>query len=95
MIAAAGIALFLQRGTYWSPYYKITLTPATPAGFNLDVNSIGHQSMIPWRNKEPFYRRVYELFPGASFERALILGAGSGSDTATALANGVKSVTAV
>jgi SAM-dependent methyltransferase len=95
MLAAAGIALFLQRGTYWSPYYKITLTPATPAGYNLDVNSIGHQSMIPWRDKEPFYRRVYELFPGASFERALILGAGSGSDTATALANGVKSITAV
>lgn len=95
MLAAAGIALFLQRGSYWSPYYKITLTPATPAGFNLDVNSIGHQSMIPWRNKEPFYRRVYELFPGASFERALILGAGSGSDTATALANGVQSITAV
>ena len=95
MLAAAAIALFLQRGTYWSPYYKITLTPAAPAGYNLDVNSIGHQSMIPWRNKEPFYRRVYELFPGASFERALILGAGSGSDAATALANGVKSVTAV
>ncbi len=94
-IAAAGIALFLQRGTYWSPYYKITLTPATPAGYTLDVNSIGHQSMIPWRDKEPFYRRVYELFPGASFEHALILGAGSGSDTATALANGVKSITAV
>ena len=95
MLAAAAIALFLQRGTYWSPYYKITLTPATPAGYNLDVNSIGHQSMIPWREKEPFYRRVYELFPGASFDRALILGAGSGSDAATALANGVKSVTAV
>jgi SAM-dependent methyltransferase len=95
MVAAAAIALFLQRGTHWSPYYKITLTPATPAGYNLDVNSIGHQSMIPWRNKEPFYRRVYELFPGVRFERALILGAGSGSDAATALANGVKSITAV
>jgi SAM-dependent methyltransferase len=95
ILAAAAIALFLQRGSYWSPYYKITLTPAAPAGYNLDVNSIGHQSMIPWRNKEPFYRRVYELFPGASFEHALILGAGSGSDTATALAHGVKSVTAV
>lgn len=94
-IAAAAIALFLQRGTCWSPYYKITLTPATPAGYNIDVNSIGHQSMIPWQAKEPFYRRVYELFPGASFEHALILGAGSGSDTATALANGVKSITAV
>ncbi|MGZ5021343.1 MAG: spermidine synthase, partial [Chthoniobacterales bacterium] len=26
--ASAAIALFLQHGTYWSPYYKITLTPA-------------------------------------------------------------------
>ena len=95
VVGAAAIALFLQRGTYWSPYYKITLTPAQPSGYNLDVNSIGHQSMIPWQAKEPFYRRVYELFPGASFERALILGAGTGSDTATALANGVKSITAV
>ena len=64
MLAAAAIALFLQQHTYWSPYYKITLTPAQPSGYNLDVNSIGHQSMIPWQNKEPFYRRVYELFPG-------------------------------
>ncbi len=93
--AAAAIALFLQRGTHWSPYYKITLSAAQPSGYNLDVNSIGHQSMIPWQAKEPFYRRVYELFPGATFARALILGAGTGSDTATALAHGVKSVTAV
>jgi len=95
LLAAVGIAFLLQRGTYWSPYYKITLTPAAPTGYNLDVNSVGHQSMIPWQNKEPFYRRVYELFPGVSFERALILGAGTGSDTATALAQGVKSITAV
>ena len=39
--------------------------------------------------KESFYRRVYELFPGQSFENTLILGAGSGSDTAVALAHGV------
>ena len=95
MLAAAAIALFLQRGTHWSPYYKITLTPAQPSGYNLDVNSIGHQSMIPWQAKEPFYRRVYELFPGNTFQHALILGAGTGSDTATALANGVQAVTAV
>jgi SAM-dependent methyltransferase len=95
VLASIGIVLFLQQNTSWSPYYKITLTPALPTGFNLDVNSIGHQSMIPWQEKEPFYRRVYELFPGASFEHALILGAGTGSDTATALAHGVKAVTAV
>ena len=45
--------------------------------------------MIPWQDKEPFYRRVYDIFPGHSFNNALILGAGSGSDVATALANGV------
>ena len=95
LCAAAAIALFLQRDTYWSPYYKVTLTPAEPTGYNLDVNSIGHQSMIPWQEKEPFYRRVYELFPGGSFDHALILGAGTGSDTATALANGVRRITAV
>ena len=95
LLAAIAIAFVLQRGTYWSPYYKITLTPAQPTGFNLDVNSIGHQSMIPWQAKEPFYRRAYELFRGASFKHALILGAGTGSDTATALANGVHSITAV
>ncbi|MDQ6860051.1 MAG: spermidine synthase [Verrucomicrobiota bacterium] len=95
LAATVAIALFLQHGSYWSPYYKITLTPAQPSGYNLDVNSIAHQSMVPWQTKEPFYRRVYELFPGSSFQHALILGAGTGSDTATALANGVQSITAV
>lgn len=95
VVAAAAIAFFLQRNSYWSPYYKITLTPAQPSGYELDVNSIGHQSMIPWQSKEPFYRRVYELFPDAKFQHALILGAGTGSDTATALAHGVQQITAV
>src|SRR5436305_7049414 len=86
----------LQTGTYWSPYYKIILHPAVPRGYIVDVNNAGgHQSMIPWQYKEPFYRRVHELFPGSSFHHALIVGAGSGSDTATALAYGVQSVTAV
>ncbi len=95
LAAAAAIAFLLQRNTYWSPYYKITLTPAQPSGYELDVNSIGHQSMIPWQSKEPFYRRVYELFPDARFKHALILGAGTGSDTATALAHDVQKITAV
>jgi hypothetical protein len=95
LFAAAAIALLLQRNTHWSPYYKITLTPAQPSGYELDVNSIGHQSMIPWQAKEPFYRRVYELFPEAKFQHALILGAGTGSDTATALAHNVQDITAV
>src|SRR6266446_9315265 len=103
-VAAAGAVLLasmvvvwqLQLGTYWSPYYKIVLHPAVPSGYIVDVNNAGgHQSMIPWQYKEGLYRRVYELFPGSSFHHALILGAGSGSDTATALAYGVQSITAV
>ncbi len=95
-LAILYIVWYLQQGAYWSPYYKILLHPATPSGYILDVNNAGgHQSMIPWQYKESFYRRVYELFPGKSFHHVLILGAGSGSDTATALAYGVPSITAV
>src|SRR6266571_96614 len=96
LLASIAVAWQMQLGAYWSPYYKILLHPAVPSGYIVDVNNAGgHQSMIPWQYKEPFYRRVYELFPGSSFHHALIVGAGSGSDTATALAYGVQSVTAV
>lgn len=96
LLASMVIVWQLEIGTYWSPYYKIVLHPAIPSGYIVDVNNAGgHQSMIPWQYKEPFYRRVYEMFPGSSFHHALILGAGSGSDTATALAYGVQSITAV
>jgi hypothetical protein len=86
----------LQIGAYWSPYYKILLHPAVPSGYIVDVNNAGgHQTMVPWQYKEPFYRRLYQIFPGTSFHHALILGAGSGSDVSTALAYGVHSITAV
>src|SRR5258706_15158710 len=96
LLVSIVIAGQLQRGAYWSPYYKILLHPAVPSGYIIDVNNAGgHQSMIPWQYKEPFYRRLYQIFPGNSFHHALILGAGSGSDVATALASGVQSITAV
>src|SRR5947208_7544181 len=96
LLVSVAVAWQMQLGAFWSPYYKIILHPAIPSGYIVDVNNAGgHQSMIPWQYKEPFYRRVYELFPGSSFHHALILGAGSGSDTATALAYGVQSITAV
>lgn len=85
----------LQVGAYWSPYYKIILHPAVPKGYIVDVNEVGHQAMIPWQYREPFYKEVYQIFGSGSFHHALMLGAGTGSDTATALANGVDSITAV
>ncbi|HZO73615.1 MAG TPA: hypothetical protein VFB60_15550 [Ktedonobacteraceae bacterium] len=97
VLAASLVVVWqLQQGAYWSPYYKILLHPATPTGYIIDVNNAGgHQAMVPWQYKEPFYRRVYEIFPGHAFHKALILGAGSGSDVATALHYGVDSITAV
>ena len=103
-IAVVGLTFFvtviitwrLGRGAYWSPYYKIVLYPTQPAGYIVDVNNAGgHQAMIPWQNKEPFYKLVYDIFPGSSFKHALILGAGTGSDVDIALHYGVQSVTAV
>jgi hypothetical protein len=85
----------LQAGAYWSPYYKIILRPARPNGYVVDVNGTGHQEMTSWQNKEPFYKEVYRIFGSGSFHHALILGAGTGSDTAIALAYGVDSITAV
>jgi len=86
----------LQIGAYWSPYYKILLHPAVPDGYIIDVNNAGgHQTMQSWQYKESFYKLVYQLYPGNTFHHALILGAGSGSDTAIALAKGVQSITAV
>src|ERR1700694_4131658 len=85
----------LQVGAYWSPYYKIILTPAVPSGYIVDVNGTGHQAMVPWQYKEPFYKEAYSIFGSGSFHHALILGAGTGSDTALALAHGTDSITAV
>src|SRR5947209_5566581 len=85
----------LQAGAYWSPYYKILLHPAVPDGYIVDVNNAGgHQSMIDWHYKEPFYQLVYKTF-GKTFHHALIIGAGTGSDVAIAEAYGVDSITAV
>ena len=85
----------LQVGAYWSPYYKIVISPAVPNGYSVAVNDIGHQVITSWPYKEPFYKEVYRIFGSGSFHHALILGAGTGSDTAIALAYGVNSITAV
>ena len=95
LLVSLATVWLMQLGAYWSPYYRITLIPSVPRGYILDVNNVGHQAMIPWQDKEPFYRRMYEVFPGKTFNHVLILGAGSGSDAATALAYGAKSITAV
>jgi spermine/spermidine synthase len=90
------IAWRMGRGAYWSPYYKIVLYPSYSTGYIVDVNNAGgHQAMIPWQYKEPFYKLVYKIFPGSTFNHVLILGAGTGSDVDIALHYGARSITAV
>ena len=95
LVVVLAIVFGMQRDTKWSPYYKITVLPADDGGVAINVNNVGHQIATSYTNKESFYSRIYDLFPGESFERVLVLGSGSGSDTSIALANGVGSIDAV
>ena len=93
-LAISGILVFdMQRGTIWSPYYKITVK-ALGQETVVEVNNIWHQSMAPVDSKEYFYQWPYMVF-GDTFKDVLILGAGSGTDVAAALKHGVRSVDAV
>jgi SAM-dependent methyltransferase len=89
LVISAVIAWNIGQGYWWSPYYKIGLTRSdNQHGWELNVNESGHQAMMPSEEKEPFYRSPYELFGTGQFQRVLIIGAGSGSDTAIGLKYG-------
>lgn len=99
--AMAGVLAFAVSaqagGDLWSPYYRIgqgRVVDDTPFVF---VNGVGHQAM--WRaaspKKDVIYEQIYRWFPQRTFRSALIVGAGSGTDTAVALAHGVARVDAV
>jgi len=102
-VAAAAIVLAaicflvfgLQKDSFWSPYYMITMKNVPGGGKILNVNNIGHQTMQPIEKKEPFYHVPYTSFKHNHFQRALIIGAGSGTDASFALHYGVEKVTAV
>ncbi|HUG05061.1 MAG TPA: spermidine synthase [Candidatus Limnocylindria bacterium] len=82
-------------GDVYSPYYRLALvhTPRTDVIF---VNGVPFQAMFPAdAPKEAYYDQVYRWFPGRTFERALIIGAGSGTDVSVALAHGVGAIDAV
>jgi SAM-dependent methyltransferase len=89
LLIAGAIAWSIGQGYWWSPYYKIGLTQTDNGhGWALNVNESGHQAMLPSDEKEPFYRAPYDLFGAGQFQRVLIIGAGSGSDTAIGLKYG-------
>jgi len=96
MICVIGLGLAeLQQGDRYSPYYRITLYRPDDGMEHIAVNGIGHQALARVDAPLPFYHQVYEWFPGRTFDRALIIGAGTGNDAAVALAHGVRHVDAV
>ena len=91
---------FVHRTTateIWSPYYRIDVRLVGKGIEHISVNGIPHQAMVPVGSpgSGPWYEQVYAWFPGQSFKRVLIVGAGSGTDTAHALAHGAARVDAV
>jgi hypothetical protein len=86
-----------KPGMSWSPYYKIDVVHK--AGYDdVSVNGIPHQqitSVAYRRAKEPLYFTPYERTGGRPAGDVLIVGAGTGTDVAIALAHGARHVDAV
>jgi SAM-dependent methyltransferase len=106
VLAVARVGAASQES--WSPYYRITATDeslavtstAQGAGGQpkyLAVDGIPHQAMLSSDEaaSSPLHEQVYRWFPDRTFRNVLIIGAGSGTDTALALARGAGHVDAV
>lgn len=108
LVIGASVAVAGASRDVYSPYYRISgygtdlrhasLNPADHLPpFFLSVDGIPHQQI--WDSvtagKSTLHRQVYDWFPGRTFDRILIIGAGAGTDTALALAMGAKHVDAV
>ncbi|CAB4754891.1 unannotated protein [freshwater metagenome] len=92
----------LMAGISWSPYYKVH-TEIQNAGTineftNIQVNGIPHQNVMDVQQRlkaEPVYGRPYERAIDNPLNNVLVVGAGTGTDVALALARGAKHVDAV
>ena len=96
-LAAVLLVVFMSTPSNqsWSPYYRIEEYKAQGIGA-ISVNGIPHQGMWPIDGLiDPFYEQIYEWFPDRTFERVLIVGAGSGTDVAVALDHGATRIDAV
>ena len=91
----------------WSPYYRISTfyhgAPVSAAPGSTDyprdifVDGIPHQNMVTAAEAvgSPLHSQVYTWFPDRRFDRVLIIGAGSGTDTTLAVTKGAGFIDAV
>lgn len=89
----------MQPNDRWSPYYKVHYDERADGSVDIRVNGIPHQeiqTVEQRRQREPIYFRPYEHLAGnATGKQLLIVGAGTGSDVAIALSQGVAHIDAV
>ena len=81
--------------TRWSPYYMVVHDTSNGG---IEVNSIGHQKMVPFASAGSSYTLIHllqEHSGGAPFHDVLVIGAGSGNDLAHALRFGTSQIDAV
>jgi hypothetical protein len=98
-VAALCIESFVPH-QMWSPYNKLSVAQQggkNPA-LNVSANNIPYQaarSLTVLARQKPFYWYPYRHVDTASLDNVLIIGAGTGNDTAVALASGAKHIEAV
>jgi hypothetical protein len=88
----------LASGALWSPYYKVTHTETSPGEIQVFVNGIPHQTILSVsarRRQTPIYFLPYRRVGSNPLRDVLVVGAGTGSDVAIALAEGAHHVDAV
>ncbi len=84
----------------WSPYNKLSVQTRggrVPALY-VSANNIPYQaarSLAVLREQKPFYFYPYQHIPRADLKNVLIIGAGTGNDTAVALSEGAQHIDAV
>jgi SAM-dependent methyltransferase len=80
----------------WSPYYRITTQHSSSGNWTVvSVNGIPHQVIQTVEQRHALYKVPYERAVSPRLDNVLIIGAGTGSDVAMALALGAKRVDAV
>ena len=99
VVAALCVESFVPN-QMWSPYNKLSVaqTGGKNPALNVSANNIPYQaarSLTVLARQKPFYWYPYRHVNKAGLDNVLIIGAGTGNDTAVALASGAKHIDAV
>jgi Spermine/spermidine synthase domain len=85
----------LSSTDIWSPYYRISYAEVRAQYYDIDVNGIPHQGIVPVSKLNRTYSLPYLRSPGNPLRNVLIIGAGTGNDVANALRKGARHIDAV